>query len=64
MRCSDILRGTGHDGQVILTALKNGDVRWTVLEKKVLTTCRSLATRTRFDNRLTLFAEEAVYFTG
>ena len=38
--------------KVILTALKRGDVRWTVLEKKVLTTCHSLATRTRFDNRL------------
>jgi hypothetical protein len=38
--------------KVILGALKRGDVRWTVLEKKVLTTCHSLATRTRFDNRL------------
>ena len=38
--------------KVILSALKRGDLRWTVLEKKVLTTCRSLATRTRFDNRL------------
>jgi len=38
--------------KVILAALKSGDVRWTVLEKKVLTTCHSLATRTRFDNRL------------
>lgn len=38
--------------KVILAALSRGDVRWTVLEKKVLTTCHSLATRTRFDNRL------------
>ena len=38
--------------KVILAALKNGHIRWTVLEKKVLTTCHSLATRTRFDNRL------------
>jgi predicted transcriptional regulator len=38
--------------KVILAALKRGDVRWTALEKKVLTTCHSLATRTRFDNRL------------
>jgi predicted transcriptional regulator len=38
--------------KVILAALNRGDVRWTVLEKKVLTTCHSLATRTRFDNRL------------
>jgi DNA-binding HxlR family transcriptional regulator len=38
--------------KVILKALKNGDMRWTALEKKVLTTCHSLATRTRFDNRL------------
>ena len=38
--------------KVILTALKRGDVWWTALEKKVLTTCHSLATRTRFDNRL------------
>jgi len=38
--------------KVILAALKNGYIRWTVLEKKVLTTCHSLATRTRFDNRL------------
>jgi hypothetical protein len=38
--------------KVILAALKRGDLRWTVLEKKVLTTCHSLATRTRFDNRL------------
>ncbi len=38
--------------KVILAALSRGDVRWTVLEKKVLTTCQSLATRTRFDNRL------------
>ena len=38
--------------KVILNALKKGHVRWTVLEKKVLTTCHSLATRTRFDNRL------------
>jgi len=38
--------------KVILAALKSGDVRWTVLEKKVLTTCHSLATRIRFDNRL------------
>jgi hypothetical protein len=38
--------------KVILGALSRGDVRWTVLEKKVLTTCHSLATRTRFDNRL------------
>jgi predicted transcriptional regulator len=38
--------------KVILTALKRGHVRWTFLEKKVLTTCNSLATRTRFDNRL------------
>ena len=37
---------------VIFGALKSGDVRWTVLEKKVLTTCHALATRTRFDNRL------------
>lgn len=37
---------------VILGALKMGPVRWTALEKKVLTTCHSLATRTRFDNRL------------
>ena len=38
--------------KVILAALKKGDVRWTALEKKVLTTCHRLATRTRFDNRL------------
>ena len=38
--------------KVILTALMRGHVRWTVLEKKVLTSCHSLATRTRFDNRL------------
>ena len=38
--------------KVILAALRRGDVRWTVLEKKVLTICHSLATRTRFDNRL------------
>jgi len=38
--------------KVILTALKRGHVRWTALEKKVLTTCHHLATRTRFDNRL------------
>ena len=38
--------------KVILATLKNGHIRWTVLEKKVLTTCHSLATRTRFDNRL------------
>lgn len=38
--------------KVILAALENGHIRWTVLEKKVLTTCHSLATRTRFDNRL------------
>ena len=38
--------------KVILVAFKRGDVRWTVLEKKVLTACSSLATRTRFDNRL------------
>ena len=38
--------------KVILGALKRGDLRWTALEKKVLTTCHSLATRTRFDNRL------------
>ena len=38
--------------KVILSALKRGDVRWTALEKRVLTTCHSLATRTRFDNRL------------
>ena len=38
--------------KVILTALNRGDVRWTALDKKVLTTCHSLATRTRFDNRL------------
>jgi len=38
--------------KVILVALKRGDMRWTALEKKVLTTCHSLATRTRFDNRL------------
>jgi hypothetical protein len=38
--------------KVILGALKRGDVRWTVLEKKVLAACHSLATRTRFDNRL------------
>ena len=38
--------------RVILGALERGDVRWTALEKKVLTTCHSLATRTRFDNRL------------
>jgi hypothetical protein len=38
--------------KVILAALKRGDLRCTVLEKKVLTTCHSLATRTRFDNRL------------
>jgi predicted transcriptional regulator len=38
--------------KVILSALKKGSVRWTSLEKKVLTTCHSLATRTRFDNRL------------
>ena len=38
--------------KVILAALKNGHIRWTVLEKKVLTTCHSLATRTRFDNHL------------
>ena len=38
--------------KVILGALSRGDVRWTVLEKKVLTKCHSLATRTRFDDRL------------
>ena len=38
--------------RVILGALERGDVRWTALEKRVLTTCQSLATRTRFDNRL------------
>jgi predicted transcriptional regulator len=38
--------------KVILATLKRGDVRWTVLEKRILTTCHSLATRTRFDNRL------------
>lgn len=38
--------------KVILGALRKGDVRWTALEKKVLTACHSLATRTRFDNRL------------
>ncbi|MFA5364706.1 MAG: hypothetical protein WC325_05935 [Candidatus Bathyarchaeia archaeon] len=38
--------------KVILCALKRGDINWTALEKKVLTTCHSLATRTRFDNRL------------
>jgi DNA-binding PadR family transcriptional regulator len=38
--------------KVILAALKRGDVHWTALEKRVLTTCHSLATRTRFDNRL------------
>ncbi|PVX24526.1 MAG: hypothetical protein CW691_07360 [Candidatus Bathyarchaeum sp.] len=38
--------------KVILGALRRGDVRWTALEKRVLTTCHSLATRTRFDNRL------------
>lgn len=38
--------------KVILTALTKGHVRWTALEKKVLTSCHSLATRTRFDNRL------------
>ena len=32
--------------KVILGALKKGDVRWTALEKKVLTTCHSFATRT------------------
>jgi DNA-binding HxlR family transcriptional regulator len=38
--------------KAILNTLRNGDMRWTALEKKVLTTCHSLATRTRFDNRL------------
>jgi hypothetical protein len=38
--------------KVILGELRRGDVRWTVLEKKVLIKCHSLATRTRFDNRL------------
>ena len=38
--------------RVILGVFRRGDVRWTVLEKKVLVSCRSLATRTRFDNRL------------
>ncbi len=38
--------------KVILGALKRGPVRWTALENKVLTTCYSLATRTRFDDRL------------
>ncbi|MCW4033818.1 MAG: winged helix-turn-helix domain-containing protein [Candidatus Bathyarchaeota archaeon] len=38
--------------KVILGALNRCDVRWTALEKKVLTSCHSLATRTRFDNRL------------
>jgi len=38
--------------KVILGALKRSDVRWTTLEKKVLTSCHRLATRTRFDNRL------------
>ena len=38
--------------RVILKSLRRGDVRWTALEKKVLTNCNVLATRTRFDNRL------------
>ena len=38
--------------KAILSALKRGDINWTALEKKVLTSCHSLATRTRFDNRL------------
>ena len=37
---------------VILTALKRGHVSWMAFEKKVLTMCHHLATRTRFDNRL------------
>jgi len=45
--------------KVILAALKNGHIRWTVLEKKVLTTCHSLATRTRFDNRLRYLLKKA-----
>ena len=38
--------------KIILKMLKKGHVHWTDLEKKVLTTCHSFATRTRFDNRL------------
>lgn len=38
--------------KLILSMLKKGHVHWTDLEKKVLTTCHSFATRTRFDNRL------------
>ena len=38
--------------KIILETLKRGIVRWTQLEKKVLTTCYPSATRTRFDNRL------------
>lgn len=38
--------------KVVLKSLKKRDMRWTPLEKNVLTTFHSLATRTRFDNRL------------
>ena len=38
--------------RIILETLKEGWVRWTDLEKKVLATCHPSATRTRFDNRL------------
>ena len=38
--------------KIILIALKKGDVCWTVFEKEVINTCHSLATRTKFDNRL------------
>ena len=41
-----------HMDKIILSMLKKGHVHWTELEKKVLTTCHSFATRTRFDNRL------------
>ena len=45
--------------KAILSALKRGDVNWTALEKKVLTSCHSLATRTRFDNRLRYLLKKA-----
>ena len=38
--------------KLILKTLKKGHVHWSNLEKKVLTTCHSWSTRSRFDNRL------------
>lgn len=38
--------------KMILETLSKGHIHWTDLEKRVIATCRSFATRGRFDNRL------------